>query len=288
MPQDLHIIKPPAWITGDLAAIEALTGTGILARTATDTWATRTLTAPAAGFTITNPAGIAGDPTFVLANDLAALEGLSTSGFSARTGSDTWAIRTLTAPAAGLTITNPAGTAGDPTFALANDLAALEGLANTGMARRTGTDTWTTDEWTNISQSNVTTSDATTGTAVQAFTVTSAGVYELRVSGSHTAGATTTGLQFALIRSGGCTLTYEMLEADVFTGGAASELGFTLSTTDGFSTGANSSGATERPFFVRATFVVNNGGTLTLQLRSEVGASAVTLVRAIGYLHRVA
>jgi hypothetical protein len=41
-----------------------------------------------------------------------------------------------------LTISNPAGTAGNPTFALANDLAALEGLSSTGIARRTGSDTW--------------------------------------------------------------------------------------------------------------------------------------------------
>jgi hypothetical protein len=48
------------------------------------------LTAPAAGFTITNPAGTAGNPTFVLANDLAALEALSSNGFAERTGTDTW------------------------------------------------------------------------------------------------------------------------------------------------------------------------------------------------------
>ncbi|NJO61062.1 MAG: hypothetical protein HC836_23210 [Richelia sp. RM2_1_2] len=83
-------------------------------------------TAPAAGFTISgSPITTSGTFTFALANDLAALEALATSGFAARTGTDTWAIRSLTAPAAGLTITNPAGTAGNPTFALANDLAAL-------------------------------------------------------------------------------------------------------------------------------------------------------------------
>ena len=127
----------------DLAALAALGSTGIAVRTAADTWAQRTLAAPAAGFTITNPAGVAGNPTFVLANDLSALEGLSVAGFAARTGSDAWSSRTLQAPAAGLTISNPAGTAGDPTFALANDLAAVEGLGGNGLAVRTGTDTWT-------------------------------------------------------------------------------------------------------------------------------------------------
>lgn len=235
-------------LDADLQAIAALTGTGILARTADGTWALRTLTAPAAGITITNPAGVAGNPTLVLANDLAALEGISgtnvipyrsavdtwgtvtistglgmtagtlaitdaellalaglvsaadalpyftgsgtaavttlttfartllddttqaamrttlgltpgtdvqafdsdlaalaansTAGLWTYTGAGTGAARTLAAPAAGFTITNPAGTAGNPTFVLANDLAALEGLSSTGIARRTGTDTW--------------------------------------------------------------------------------------------------------------------------------------------------
>ncbi|ANW00692.1 hypothetical protein [Bradyrhizobium icense] len=74
--------------------------------------------------------------------DLAALAANSTDGLWAHTGAGTGAARTLSAPAAGLTITNPAGVAGNPTFALANDLAALEGLASTGIARRTGSDAW--------------------------------------------------------------------------------------------------------------------------------------------------
>jgi len=130
-----------AW-DADLDCMAAISTAGILARTGAGTCGTRTLTAPAAGFTITNPAGTAGDPTFVLANDLAALEGLASTGFAARTGTDAWAQRTLTAPSAGFTITNPAGVAGDPTFVLANDLAALEGLSSTGFAARTTTDTW--------------------------------------------------------------------------------------------------------------------------------------------------
>lgn len=53
---------------------------------------------------------------------------------------------TLTQPSAGLTITGtgtPITGTGTPVFALANDLAALEGLSSTGIARRTGVDTWT-------------------------------------------------------------------------------------------------------------------------------------------------
>ena len=126
----------------DLAALAAFASTGIAVRTASDTWAQRSLAAPAAGFTITNPAGVAGNPTFALANDLAALEGLAGTGFGVRSAADTWVQRSLTQPAAGMTISNSDGVAGNPTFALANDLAALEGLASTGIAVRTGTDTW--------------------------------------------------------------------------------------------------------------------------------------------------
>jgi hypothetical protein len=80
----------------DLTAIAASTGTGLLTRTAADTWATRTLTAPAAGLTITNPAGIAGNPTFALANDLAALEAFSsTNGIPYRSSAYTWGAVTI-------------------------------------------------------------------------------------------------------------------------------------------------------------------------------------------------
>lgn len=51
------------------------------------------------------------------------------------------AVQSIVAPAAGITVTTSGSTA---TLALANDLAAVEGLAGTGLATRTATDTWTT------------------------------------------------------------------------------------------------------------------------------------------------
>jgi len=126
----------------NIGAIDDLTGTGILSRTGIDTWALRSLTSPAAGVTITNPAGVAGDPTLVLANDLAALEAMSGTGIVSRTAAETYAQRTITAPAAGITVSNGDGVSGNPTLALANDLAAVEGLASTGIAVRTASDTW--------------------------------------------------------------------------------------------------------------------------------------------------
>lgn len=74
--------------------------------------------------------------------DLAALAANASTGLWAVTGAGTGSVRTLTAPAAGITVTNGGGVAGNPTLALANDLAALEGLASTGIARRTGSDAW--------------------------------------------------------------------------------------------------------------------------------------------------
>jgi hypothetical protein len=115
---------------------------GILCADGSEITFGRTLTAPAAGFTITNPDGVAGDPTFALADDLAAVEGLATNGLVARTAADTWTTQTIVGPAEGIAITDGDGIAGDPTFALANDLAAVEGLTGVGFAVRTTDDVW--------------------------------------------------------------------------------------------------------------------------------------------------
>ena len=72
-----------------------------------------TLTAPAAGVTIT---GGAGSITFALANDLAAVEGLSTNGIATRTGTSTWTTRTITGTANQITVTNGDGVSGNPTL----------------------------------------------------------------------------------------------------------------------------------------------------------------------------
>jgi hypothetical protein len=123
----------------DLAAIEALTGTGIAARTGTNTWALRTLQQPAAGITITNPAGTAGDPTLALANDLAALEGLSSTGMIARTGDGTAAVRTITGTADRVTITDGNGVSGNPTADIASTYVGQTSITTLGTV---ATGTW--------------------------------------------------------------------------------------------------------------------------------------------------
>lgn len=82
--------------------------------TATGTVTSVAATQPASGLTIAgSPITTSGTLTFALANDLAALEGLSGTGIAVRTSADTWANRTLTA-GTGISISNGTGAAGNP------------------------------------------------------------------------------------------------------------------------------------------------------------------------------
>jgi|GEM_PF-4777285 len=107
----------------DLDALAGLATTGFASRTGSGTWATRTLTGPAAGLTITNGNGGSGNPAIALANDLAALENLGSTGFAVRTGADAWAQRTITGTTNELTVTNGNGVSGNPTLSLPSALA---------------------------------------------------------------------------------------------------------------------------------------------------------------------
>lgn len=89
---------------------------GIVVRTALGVTTARTLTQPAAGITIANPNGVAGNPTFALANDLAALEALGATGIAVRSAADTWVQRTIVGTASNITVTTGDGVAGNPTL----------------------------------------------------------------------------------------------------------------------------------------------------------------------------
>lgn len=102
-----------------LTALAALTGPGIVVQEDDDTFYNRTLVAPAAGITITNADGVAGNPTFALANDLAGLEGLTTTGLAVRTGTSTWGTREITGASGRVVVTNGNGVASNPDVDLA-------------------------------------------------------------------------------------------------------------------------------------------------------------------------
>ncbi|KKW92686.1 hypothetical protein [Sphingobium chungbukense] len=76
--------------------ISGFSSTGQLVRTGAGSYAFRTLTAPAAGITVSNGNGVSGNPTLALADDLAALEALSgTNTIYYRSGANTWTAVTI-------------------------------------------------------------------------------------------------------------------------------------------------------------------------------------------------
>lgn len=99
-----------------IEALQDLATNGIIVQTGTSTFAARTLTAPAAGFTISDPSGLTGNPTFVLANDLAGV-GLTTTGLATRTADGTWTTNTITG-SSGITVSNGNGVLGSPTITI--------------------------------------------------------------------------------------------------------------------------------------------------------------------------
>lgn len=75
------------------------------------------ITAPGAGITVSNsPITGAGNMTLTLADDLAGVEGLTTTGVAVRTGTSTWVTREVTA-GVGISVTNGTGVAGNITIA---------------------------------------------------------------------------------------------------------------------------------------------------------------------------
>lgn len=104
-------------VSSKIEALNDNTTTGLISQTGTNTWAARTITAPAAGITVSNGNGVSGNPTLALTHDLAALEALSTTGIAVRTGTSTWTNRSLT-NGSGITITNGDGVAGNPIIAV--------------------------------------------------------------------------------------------------------------------------------------------------------------------------
>lgn len=95
-----------------------------------------TLTQPSAGLTITGgPSAF----TFALANDLAALEGLGSTGIAVRTAANTWTQRTIAGTADKITVTDGDGVAGNPTLTVSATYAGQASITTLGTV---GTGTW--------------------------------------------------------------------------------------------------------------------------------------------------
>lgn len=127
-----------------LTALAAFNTDGILVQTAEDTFVGRTLLAPTAGITIANPAGAAGNPSFDLSNDLAAVEGLVTNGYAVRTGTDTWTTRTISGATDKIVVTNGNGVASNTDIDLApvtdSNTGTFQKITKDGYGRVTGTE----------------------------------------------------------------------------------------------------------------------------------------------------
>lgn len=139
--------NPTLSLSNDLAAVEGLAATGLTARTANDTWATRQIVAgvDSSGLTITNGDGVAGNPTVSVSGNIKSVQDIVTPGITSRSGSGTWGTVSITTnDAPGLTITNGDGVAGNPTISFGGDLSSLTHQSGTGIAARTAAGSWTT------------------------------------------------------------------------------------------------------------------------------------------------
>lgn len=109
-----YITQTPDPTLTNEQALSLLSSGLMVATTATGVVLTRILTQPAAGITISNNDGIVGNPTFALANDLAALEAMAGTGIVARTASETYAQRAVSAGSTKISVSNGDGVAGNP------------------------------------------------------------------------------------------------------------------------------------------------------------------------------
>lgn len=111
-----------------LDGVDALgSGTGVVVKTGASAFGVRNVVSGGDGITVTGGDGLGGDITIAAANDLAAVEDLSSVGFAVRTGSETWTTRSLSGTTGRVVITNADGSTAAPTIDLATVTVAAGG-----------------------------------------------------------------------------------------------------------------------------------------------------------------
>jgi len=135
--------NPTIETTLNVKGVQDLATAGLTTRSALGAWGTATISSTdTPGFVITNGDGVAGNPTVTFTSDLASLTHFTDIGIPIRKSAGDWVTRTIVAPNDGLTVTNGTGVAGNPTITPSQDLGAVEGITNTGLAVRKGTNDW--------------------------------------------------------------------------------------------------------------------------------------------------
>lgn len=114
-------------LANDLAAVDGLASNGIAARTATDTWAIRTMTGTASRLTVTNGDGVSGNPTFDIAATYVGQSSITTLG---TIGTGVWNGTAIGPTFGGTGLTSY--TTGDLPYASATNTLAKLAIGSTG------------------------------------------------------------------------------------------------------------------------------------------------------------
>lgn len=98
------------------------------------------ITPPSAGITVSgSPVTTSGNMTLALADDLAAIENIASTGIICRTASNTWTSRTLTAASSKISLTNADGVSGNPSIDINESDLTLTNIGGTLSIAKGGT-----------------------------------------------------------------------------------------------------------------------------------------------------